>query len=205
MPLCISVAPPSTATPSTPTRRATRKSLAPEMLRGGGATPTTAPPPAKSERVDCRLKQEPAPKAVAKTPEEKAAELRDDELGLGPNPTPQMVARKRRSIATGLNSSTVSAVPSPRVSQRGASKSPQKLAQQPITKNSVKNGHAPILTEATTEEEMEVEEEEKVEEAPEPVAPVSTKKRKRNAEAMEVALAAAGTVTNSNGLFVLFW
>ena len=116
-----------------------------------------------------------------------------------------MVARKRRSIATGLNSSTASAVPSPRVSQRGASKSPQKLAQQPITKNSVKNGHEPILPEATTEEEMEVEEEEKVEEAPEPVAPVSTKKRKRNAEAMEVALAAAGTVTNSNGFFALFW
>ena len=55
-----------------PMRRATRKSLAPELLR------------VQDEKVDCRLKQD----------------LQDvDELNLGPNPTPHMIARKRKSLA----------------------------------------------------------------------------------------------------------
>jgi len=70
--------------------RKTRKSLAPEMLRRQ-----------QDEKVDCRLKKQAAAddeSIAAKKEEEEKKEL--DDLNLGPNPTPQMIARKRRSIAT---------------------------------------------------------------------------------------------------------
>ena len=94
-----------------PTRK-TRKSLAPEMLR---QTRQKEPETTDVEMVDCRLQQQQQRATNKKTLEsalEESDKLNDlDELNLGPNPTPQMIARKRRSLAVTSSSATVTTTP----------------------------------------------------------------------------------------------
>jgi len=165
-------------TPSTPTRRATRKSLAPEMLRKD------------DDKVDCRLKQE-------KVEEEKLV-IKDEDLGLGPNPTPQMVARKRRSIAV-LNNSTIGGgskpsrraspakVAPPAAPEPGPSRKVESVAKG--SSSVARPKPVPVVEEKQEEEEMEVE-----------VEPVqqSSKKRKRGAQSTQAqAVEAARTAAKA--------
>jgi len=157
----------ATVTPSTPTRRATRKSLAPEILR-------------KDDKVDCRLKPE------AKKEEE--AVIKDEELGLGPNPTAQMVARKRRSIAV-LNNSTVGGGSKP--TRRSSPVKPRQddkmvpAAPKPGASNRIEIPQRSSVTKTVPVVEEDSEQEMEVEVEPVP----SSKKRKRSAGGANAAQA----------------
>lgn len=85
----------TTQTVNTPTsvKRQSRRSMMPELLSNATVT----------ETVGCRL--QPAPKVVREEPvvEEEPMEeddpIPDEDLGLGSNPTPMMVAQRRKSLA----------------------------------------------------------------------------------------------------------
>jgi len=86
--------------------RKTRKSLGPEMLRQTRQIATT------EELVDCRLQQQQQQKNIKKTAVESSTAANEqqsdlDDLNLGPNPTPHMIARKRRSLAVTSSATTI--------------------------------------------------------------------------------------------------
>ena len=93
--------------------RTTRKSLAPELLRKTSSPVTEVSTEGisrksvKEQNVACRLKSHTTQKeSLASTENEEDIEDSNaiESLNLGPNPTPQMIARKRRSLAvTGQN------------------------------------------------------------------------------------------------------
>ena len=92
------------ASPAPRSTRATRKSLAPELLRKVSSkvdqSTSIGEASLEEENVACRLKASRKSNFSGSTKLKEESSLHDiAELNLGSNPTPQMIARKRRSLA----------------------------------------------------------------------------------------------------------
>ena len=132
-----------TASPAPRSTRATRKSLAPEMLRN--LTPKKEYSKAidesslEEEKVACRLKASSRKSIVTQTTEEtEGSDINEIELNLGPNPTPQMIARKRRSLAiTSKSSNTTPSKAAPLIKETTSGKV-QGSTKAPLLTNGLK-------------------------------------------------------------------
>ena len=99
-----------TDSPGSRPTRATRKSLAPEVLRNATLKDNSKiidETTVKEENIACRFKGSGKKSIVTdKTESNESDDVNNiAELNLGPNPTPQMIARKRRSLAITTKSS----------------------------------------------------------------------------------------------------
>ena len=125
--------------------RSTRKSLAPDVLRKMSSNVHKAESPSKiyveEQNVGCRLKAHNATKNSVENIEQDNNMLSDiDSLNLGPNPTPQMIARKRRSLAvTGRNTSITP-----------SKNTPSKLGNISLANNDIQESAKIIQKEATS-------------------------------------------------------
>ena len=132
-----------TASPAPRSTRATRKSLAPEMLRN--LTPKKEyskeidESSLEEEKVACRLKASSRKSIVTQTTEEtEGSDINEIELNLGPNPTPQMIARKRRSLAiTSKSSNTTPSKAAPFIKETTSGKL-QGATKAPVLTNGLK-------------------------------------------------------------------
>jgi len=100
-----------TDSPGSRSTRATRKSLAPEVLRNATLKKDNSKiigeTTVKEENIACRFKGSSKKSIVTDNIESNESDDMNNiaELNLGPNPTPQMIARKRRSLAITTKSS----------------------------------------------------------------------------------------------------
>jgi hypothetical protein len=101
-----------------PSARSTRKSLAPDVLRkmssSAHKTELASKMSVEEQNVGCRLKAHNTTKSSVGNIEANNTLSDIDSLNLGPNPTQQMIARKRRSLAvSGRNVSITSSQNTP--------------------------------------------------------------------------------------------